>query len=89
MEEIRKGIVFSNDINYILNGKNALNFSYEEKGIVVPDGTFINTLRDSFRCDVNYIFNGQVIILSEEEMFYGLYDKVKDIIGRYPHNITR
>lgn len=89
MEKIRKGIVFSNDINYILNGKNALNFSYEEKGIVVPDGTFINTLRDSFRCDVSCIFNGQVTILSEEEMLYGLYDKVKDIIGRYPHSITR
>ena len=41
MEQIKKGIVFSNDIERILKGNNALNFSYEKSGLKIPKSTFI------------------------------------------------
>ncbi len=36
MEKVNSGIVFSNDIYRILQGKNALDFNYEENGFVLP-----------------------------------------------------
>lgn len=87
MEKIKKGIVFSNDIEYILRGNNALDFNYQENGMVVPSSSFIRSLRECFETDVNKIFNGQVVILSEEEMLSSIYSSIIDIIGRYPHSI--
>ena len=52
MEEIKKGIVFSNDIEYILKGNNALKFSYENNEIMIPNSSFILQLRENFRSDV-------------------------------------
>ena len=51
MEEIKKGIVFSNDIEYILKGNNALKFSYENNGMMIPNSSFILQLRENFRSD--------------------------------------
>ena len=87
MEEIKKGIVFSNDIEYILKGNNALKFSYENNGIMIPNSSFILQLRENFRSDVKKIFNNQVVILTEEEMIYSIFEQIKDVIGRYPHSI--
>lgn len=41
MEIIKSGIVISNDIDFILNGKNAFNFKYSEK-MDIPSIDFIN-----------------------------------------------
>ena len=89
MEEIKKGIVFSNDIEWILKGNNALKFSYENNGMIIPESGFILKLRENFRSDVRRIFNDQVVILTEEEMFYSIFEQIKDVIGRYPHSIAR
>ena len=86
MKKIKNGIVFSNDIEYILKGNNALDFDYQKRGMTVPATSFISGLREWFKSDVNKIFNGQVIILSEEEMLNSIYNSISDIIGRYPHN---
>lgn len=89
MEKIKNGTVFSNDIEYILKGNNALDFNYQNNGMIVPNSSFIKELRDWFKTDVNKIFNGKVVILSEEEMLSSIYSSISDIIGRYPHNIFR
>ena len=77
MREIKKGIVFSNDIKRILNGVNAFDYKYQ----FVPSDGVIDTIRDDFKRDVNEIFNGNVTIISEEDML-----KVNEFIGgEYPH----
>ncbi len=68
MRIIDKGIVFSNDIVRILNGKNALDFNYEQNGMKLPSEEDIEILRADFRKDVNRIFKNNVEIISEEEM---------------------
>ena len=88
MKNIEKGIVFSNDIERILKGNNALEFSYEENGMNIPSSNFIESLRDDFRNDVNKIFEGSVTILSEEEMLESIYSNISDVLGRYPHCIA-
>ena len=89
MEKINRGIVFSNDIEYILKGNNALDFNYENRGMMIPSSSFINDLRTWFKKDVDKIFDRQVMILSEEEMISGIYNSIGDVIGRVPHSITR
>ena len=59
MEKINRGIVFSNDIEYILKGNNALDFNYEKEGMIVPNSSFIKDLREWFKSDVNRVFKGQ------------------------------
>ena len=77
MREIKKGIVFSDDIKRILSGVNAFDYKYKS----VPGSSVIEAVRNDFRKDVNKIFDGDVSIVSEEEMF-----SVNDFIGgEYPH----
>ena len=85
--KIKEGIVFSNDVERIISGNNALNYSYEKNGIVLPND--ISDLRKSFLNDTNKIFNGKVTIISEDEMLCSLYESIQDVFGRYPHNIFR
>ncbi len=87
MMKIKKGIVFSYDIERILKGKNALDYDYEKRNIVTPTSSFIRSLRESFEEDTEKIFK-DVIIISEEEMLDSLYFVVKSIEGRYPHCVT-
>ena len=45
----------------------------------------INTMREDFNFDVNKIFSGNVVIISEEEMM-----EVNNLIGgEYPHCYSR
>ena len=74
MRNIENGIVFSNDIYRILNGRNALDFNYKEKGIIIPSKNEIGFLRENFKKDVNKIFKGQVVIIEEEEMENYMYE---------------
>lgn len=77
MKEIKRGIVFSYDIKRILSGVNAFDYQYQS----IPSGSVIDTVRDSFKNDVNKIFNGEVTIISEDEML-----GVNEFIGgEYPH----
>ncbi len=59
MKKIAKGIVFSNDIKRIINGNNALSFSYEKKGMIIPSASFLENLRDDFKRETNKIFNNE------------------------------
>ena len=77
MKTINKGIVFSNDINRILNGLNAYDYRY----LSIPSLSTIESIRDDFKDDVNKIFRGNVTIISEEEML----EINKLIGGEYPH----
>lgn len=83
MEKIKKGIVFSNDIERILKGNNALNFNYESKGLKIPDSTFIKSLRENFSLCTNKIFNN-VTIISEEEMLKRMDNMVDRYFGDVP-----
>lgn len=74
MRRIDNGIVFSNDIYRILNGKNALDFNYKERGMVIPSKDEINFLRENFKKDVNRIFEGQVEIIEEKDMESYMYE---------------
>lgn len=85
MKKIGKGIVFSNDIERILRGSNALDFDYEKKGIIIPNASLFEALRIDFKNDVDKIFNNEVTILSEEEMLESSYSVIKDVFGVYPH----
>lgn len=78
MEQIKKGIVFSNDIERILKGNNALDFNYEKLGLKIPNSTFIKSLRENFSLSTNKIFNN-VTIISEEEML----KKMDKMANRY------
>lgn len=81
MKEITKGIVFSDDIQRILNGINAFDFKYD----FIPSVEFIKELRKDFRSDVNKIFNNEVTIISEDEML-----EVNNLVRRcYPHCYIR
>lgn len=82
METIRDGIVFSNDINRILNGKNALDFNYNNIGI--PDHSAIESVRFDFKENVCRIFNGKVRIISELEMISSMLEAMSDVYGKYP-----
>ena len=86
MEKIEEGIVFSNDIYRILNGYNALDFSFENKGVVIPRKKFINLLREDFKKDVEKIFP-KVTIISEGDMLSYIYRSTSDVYRRYPHRI--
>ena len=81
MKEIKKGIVFSDDIKRILSGVNAFDYQYKS----IPCGSVIESVRSDFRNNVNKIFNGEAIIISEEEML-----GVNEFIGgEYPHCYSR
>lgn len=88
MEKINKGIVFSNDIYTILRGQNALDFSYENNGLIIPTEQQIEKLREDFKNDTKRIFDGEVTIFSEEEMENFLCSSLEDCYG-YPHCIIR
>ena len=81
MKKINKGIVFSDDIKRILNGINAFDYRYS----FIPNDIVLDTVRMDFKKDVNRIFNGNVTIISEEEMM-----NVNNLIGGwYPHCYIR
>lgn len=86
MKKINNCIVFSDDINKILEGNNALNFNYQEKGIILPSLSFIENLRLDFKKNVDKIFENKTLIISEAEMDESLDACLKDIFGRYPHS---
>ena len=86
MKTIKNGIVFSNDIERILKGYNALSFDFKKSGMMIPSSNFITSLRKDFEKDVNKIFK-EVTIIEEDEMYDGLYEVILDIYGSYPHRI--
>lgn len=78
MKKVKDGIVFSNDIYRIMQGKNALDFDYAKNGLIIPTEEQIRKLRSDFKRDVNRIFDGKVTIFSETEMDDFLYDSLED-----------
>ena len=89
MRKIENGIVFSNDVERILKGKNALGFSYQDNGLTIPSNNFLETLRSGFKFDVNKIFGSYVTIIGEEDMLNSIYNVVSDVLRRVPHCFTR
>ena len=88
MKIIKEGIVFSNDIQRILNGYNAINFSYSKKGISIPQNNFIENLRQDFKNTVDKIFT-KTTIITEQEMLESITDSILPFLWRYPHCISR
>ena len=81
MKKIDKGIVFSDDIKIILKGENAFDYKYN----FIPSDSAIKFMREDFKDRVSKIFNGQVTIISEEEM-----EEINNLIdGEYPHCYIR
>ena len=89
MKIIKNGIVFSNDISRILNGYNAINYSYNENGIFIPTNSFIENIRQDFSNTVNKIFENKTTIIQEEDMLESIYTSISPFLGRYPHCISR
>lgn len=87
MKKIREGIVFSNDIERILKGNNALQFNYVENNLIIPNSNYIEVLRKDFDKDVNIIFNNKVIIIKEEDMLSSVYKSILDVYKVLPHCI--
>lgn len=83
LKRIDNGIVFSYDINRIMEGQNALGFSYNDKGLIVPSANQIQNLRDDFEKDVNRVFEGKVTILSENDMDSFINDSIENDLD-YP-----
>ena len=88
MKKIKEGIVFSNDIKRILNGYNAINYSYNQQGIIIPNDYFIESLRQDFENTVKKIFT-KTTTITEEEMLDSIYTSILPFLGRYPHCISR
>lgn len=88
MKIIKKGIVFSNDIQRILESYNAINFSYNKRGIIIPNKNYIESLRKDFTTTVNNIFTTTTII-TESEMLESIYSSISPFLGVYPHCISR
>ena len=88
MKTIKKGIVFSYDIQNILNGYNAINYSYTNNNIVIPNNNYIESLRKDFSKTVNKIFD-QTTTITEYDMTESIYSSIKDVISRYPHHLLR
>lgn len=88
MKIIKEGIVFSNDIQRILEGYNAINFSYNKQGIIIPNKNYIESLRKNFTTTVNNIFTTTTII-TESEMLESIYSSISPFLGVYPHCISR
>lgn len=86
MIRIEEGIVFSNDIYRILQGKNALDFNYVANGLIIPSKEQIDFVRADFEKDVRRIFNDKVTIFSEEQMEEFLYTSLENV-REYPHCI--
>jgi hypothetical protein len=86
MKKINEGIVYSNDINLILKGYNNLDFKY--KGIIMPDAAFIEELRKDFKRRTSKMFD-KITTISEEDMISSIYNSIKDVLGIYPHRLTR
>ena len=89
MKKINDCIVFSDDIERILQGYNALDFNYCKNGIIIPNKDFIKELRRNFKKDVNKIFDNKTLIINEAEMMESLIDSISDIYRRYPHSFIR
>lgn len=88
MKIIKNGIVFSNDIERILNGYNAINYSYNKQGITIPNTEFIQSLRQDFTTTVNKIFT-KTTTITEEEMLSSIYESINPFLGVYPHCLSR
>ena len=86
MKKINEGIVYSDDINLILNGYNNLDFNYN--GLLIPSLSFIEEIRNDFKKTVDSIFT-KTTIVSEEDMILSISDSIKDVLGIYPHCFTR
>jgi len=84
MIKINEGIVYSNDINLILNGYNNLDYNYNK--ILLPSN--IEDLRKDFKKTTEGIFP-KVTIISEEDMISSMSNAIKDVLGIYPHCFTR
>lgn len=89
MKTIKKGIVFSNDIQNILEGYNAITYNYNNNGIITPKKEFISLLRTDFAKTVNKIFANQTTIISEEDMQESISSSISDVLRRYPHSLLR
>ena len=83
MKEINEGIVYSNDIELILKGYNNLDYNYN--GIILPS---TDELRKDFKRTTEEIFP-KVTIISEEDMISSMSTAIKDVLGIYPHCISR
>ena len=88
MRKINEGIVFSNDIERILKGNNALNCNYSNRGMIIPNDNTFKVLRESFLEDTSRIFD-KVSIIEEDEMLLYMYQSIIDIYRRYPHCFVR
>ena len=85
MKKVEKGIVFSNDIMRILEGNNAMKFSYLENGLMIPSRNFIELLRNDFNNYVQKIFKNNATIIGEEEMLNSILTSILDVYRKYPH----
>ena len=83
MENIKDGIVYSNDMELILKGYNNLDYNYN---ITLPSN--IEELRSDFKTTTERIFT-KVTIISEEDMISSISNSIKDVLGIYPHCFTR
>ena len=88
MKIIKEGIVFSNDIKRILDGYNAINYSYNKQGILIPNNNFIESLRQDFNQTVNKIFT-KTTTITELEMLESIYSSISPFLGLYPHRLSR
>ena len=70
MEIIKNGIVFSNDIELILKGNNALKFNYEKNGLIIPNSKFIEDLRNEFKKVSISTYGNNITVVDEEKMIY-------------------
>lgn len=76
-----KTFFMSEDINLILNGNSIFGDFYTEKGIVIPDKTKVNSIRERMRENLQKTY-GNVEIIPEQELLEAMQSLA--ISSNYP-----
>lgn len=77
MKEIKKGFVYSEDIERITKGVNAFDFKFDTE----PSKEVIKSVREDLKLQMDKIFNNNVTVVTEDEML--MVNKL--ITGDCPH----
>ena len=84
MKKLENCIVFSEDIKLIMEGNNALNYRFSDKGIIIPDDNFIRNIRMNFYNIMKDVYDTNVVIVTEKEMKDAMESIVEEYKGKYP-----
>lgn len=86
MKEINNKYIISEDTKRILSGYNALDFSYSDSGIIVPNISFIEALRRDFYRGTRKAIS-DLMVIKEDDLVEVADSLIQKSYRSYPHCI--